>query len=342
MPNTLHVDYELKTHEETVAIVSRAMEIARQEIPRGAVADYIPELGKADPNQLGICIYPIRGEKISLGDHQTRFTVQSISKIISLCVALELFGPEKLFEKVEAEPSGEAFNSLVELDLNSNKPYNPLINSGALAVAGMLIEEVSFHDMLRFSRELCDDPGIELNRKVYDSEMSTCSRNRAIAYLLESKSIIETDVEDALRFYTRMCSMDVTAESLANFANRLANDGVGNITGKRYLSSETVRIVKTLMLTCGMYDGSGTYAVEVGIPTKSGVGGGLLAVSDKRAGIGVFGPSLDEKGNSIAGYRLLKEIANTLMLSLFIDTGHIRAARFDYSLSQKAEETERE
>ncbi len=300
------------------------------------MADYIPELGKADPNQLGICIYPLQGDRIQIGDYDKRFTIQSISKIISLCVAMEIFGAAKIFEKVEAEPSGEAFNSLVELDLNSNKPYNPLINSGAIAVAGMLIEEVSFHDMLRFARELCDDDEISLNRKVYESEMSTCSRNRAIAYLLESKDIINSDVEDALRFYTKMCSLDVTADSLANFANRLANDGVGNITGKRYLSSETVRIVKTLMLTCGMYDGSGTYAVEVGIPTKSGVGGGLLAVSDKRAGIGVFGPSLDPKGNSIAGCRLLKEIAGKLRLSLFYDTNLITADRIDYSLTEFA------
>ena len=305
MPNTLHVDYELKTHDETEQIVREAMEVARQEIPKGAVADYIPELGKADPNQLGICIYPIQGEKIKLGDCDKRFTIQSISKIISLCVAL---------------------------DLNSNKPYNPLINSGAIAVAGMLIEEVSFHDMLRFAKELCDDDDIVLNKTVYESEMSTCSRNRAIAYLLESKNIIESDVEDALRFYTKMCSLDVTAESLANFANRLANDGVGNVSGRRYLSSENMRIVKTLMLTCGMYDGSGTYAVQVGIPTKSGVGGGLLAVSDKRAGIGVFGPSLDAKGNSIAGCRLLKEIAGKLRLSLFYDTDMISAKPIDYSL----------
>ena len=333
MTKTLHVGYEMMDYEEAIKIVEEAMGIAREEIPKGAVADYIPELGKADPDQLGICIYPLNGEKICLGDYQTRFTIQSISKIISLCVALELFGSEKLFEKVEAEPSGEAFNSLVELDLNSNKPYNPLINSGALAVAGMLIEEVSFHDMLRFARELCDDDQIVMNKDVYNSEMATCSRNRAIAYLLESKGIIQTDVEDALQFYTKLCSLDVTAEALANFANRLANDGVGNLSGKRYLSSETVRIVKTLMLTCGMYDGSGTYAVEVGIPTKSGVGGGLLAVSDKRAGIGVFGPSLDSKGNSIAGCRLLKEIANKLRLTLFFDTDLLHASRKKYSLN---------
>ena len=330
MPDT----FQLLKHDVAVKIVEDAMKIARLDIPDGAVADYIPELGKIDPDQLGICISPLRGSKISLGDYDTRFTMQSISKIFSLCIALELFGPDKLFEKIGAEPSGEAFNSLVELDLNSNKPYNPLINSGAIAVAGMLIEEVSFHDMQIFARELCNDDEIKINRTVYDSEMANCSRNRAIAYLLESKGIIETDVEDALRFYTKMCALEANAESLANFANRLANDGVGNISGKRYLSSETVRIVKTLMLTCGMYDGSGTYAVEVGIPTKSGVGGGLMAVSNKRAGIGVFGPALDEKGNSIAGCRLLKEIAQKLRLSLFYDTDNIEAKPKEYSLNE--------
>ena len=326
--------FKMKSHDETVRIVEEAMETARKEIPKGAVADYIPELGKGDPEKLGICLYPLRGEKVKAGDCDTRFTMQSISKIFSLCVALELFGPDKLFDKIGAEPSGEAFNSLVELDLNSNKPYNPLINSGAIAVAGMLIEEVSFSDMQIFARELCDDDQIQVNRAVYDSEMATCSRNRAIAYLLESKGIIETDVEDALRFYIKMCSLEANAESLANFANRLANDGVGNISGKRYLSSETVRIVKTLMLTCGMYDGSGTYAVEVGIPTKSGVGGGLMAVSNNRAGIGVFGPALDEKGNSIAGCRLLKEISHKLRLSLFYNTNLITAAPKNYSLNE--------
>lgn len=334
MPTVLHVDYELKSHDEAATIVEKAMEVSREEIPKGKVADYIPELGKADPNQLGICIYPIHGDKIMLGDYDTRFTMQSISKIISFAVALEIFGSDKLFEIVGAEPSGEAFNSLVELDLNSNRPYNPLINSGAIAVAGMLIEEASFYDMLRFTKDLCNDPDITLNKAVYESEMKTCSRNRAIAYLLESKDIIRTNVEDALAFYTRMCSLNVTTETLANFANCVANDGVGNVTGKRYLSSETVRIIKTLMLTCGMYDGSGTYAVEVGIPTKSGVGGGLLAVSDKRAGIGVFGPSLDEKGNSIAGCRLLKEISDRLRLSLFFDTEYLKAGREDNSLNE--------
>ena len=319
-PNTIERQYQLIDTEKSKEIIQRAMDHAREEIPKGHVATYIPELGRVDPHQLGICIYPLTGEKICLGDYNVRFTMQSVSKVIMLIVALEICGRKKVFEKVGAEPSGEAFDSLVELDMNNDsRPYNPLINSGALAVCGLLLPEVSFQDMLRFSREICSDPGITLNEAVFDSEMKTCSRNRSIAYLLESKGIITTDVEDTLRFYTKMCSLNITAESLANLGKKLANDGVCMKTGKRFMSSRTARIVKTLMLTCGMYDGSGTFAIMVGIPTKSGVGGGLLSVSDKRAGIGVFGPALDAQGNSIAGCKLLREISNVLRLNLFYD-----------------------
>ena len=311
--------YQLRETKKAREIIERAMNLAREEIPKGHVATYIPELGKEDPHQLGICLYPLKGEKICLGDYDVRFTMQSVSKVVMLIVALEVCGLKPVFKKVGMEPSGEAFDSLVELDVSNSKPYNPLINSGALAVCGLLLPEVSFQDMLRYTRNVCSDPGIELNEAVFDSEMKTCSRNRSIAYLLESKGIITTDVEDTLRFYTKMCSMNITAESLANLGKKLANDGVCAVDGKRYMSSRTARIVKTLMLTCGMYDGSGTFAIKVGIPTKSGVGGGLLSVSDKRAGIGVFGPALDTQGNSIAGCKLLREISNKLRLNLFYD-----------------------
>lgn len=319
MPNTIDRSYEVLNTEAAKEVIDQAMQIARKRIPYGKVATYIPELGKVDPDQLGIVISPLMGDKICMGNWNERFTMQSVSKILMLIVALEICGVKKVFEKVGAEPSGEAFNSLVELDLNDSRPYNPLINSGALAICGLLLPEVSFQDMLRFAKGICSDEDITLNEAVFDSEMKTCSRNRSIAYLLESKGIITTDVEDTLRFYTKMCSLNVTAESLAALAKKLANDGVCVQTGKRFLSSKTARIVKTLMLTCGMYDGSGTFAIRVGIPTKSGVGGGLLSVSDKRAGIGVFGPALDEQGNSIAGCQLLREISNELRLNLFYD-----------------------
>ena len=300
-------------------IIRKAMDIAREDIPKGHVATYIPELGKVDPNQLGICLYPLEGDKICLGDYDVRFTMQSVSKIIMLILALEICGSKNVFKKVGMEPSGEAFDSLVELDINHSRPYNPLINSGALAVCGLLLPEVSFQDVLRYTKKVCSDMDVELNEEVFDSEMKNCSRNRSIAYLLESKGIIRTDVEDTLKFYTKMCSMSVNAVSLANLGRKLANSGVSASDGKRYMSSSTARIVKTLMLTCGMYDGSGTFAIKVGIPSKSGVGGGLLSVSDKRAGIGVFGPALDSRGNSIAGCRLLREISNDLRLNLFFD-----------------------
>lgn len=311
--------YEIVDEERTIELLKEAMKAAKDDIPHGKVATYIPELGKADPNKLGICISPLSGEKVCLGDYNERFTMQSVSKIVALIVALEIFGSARVFERVGAEPSGEAFDALVELDKENSKPYNPLINSGAISVSGLLVREIGFNDMLKFSRQLCDDDDIMLDENVFESEMGTCSRNRSIAYLLESKGNIDTPVEDTLRFYTKMCSMTATTETLAELAKKLANDGVCIETGKRYMSSKTARIVKTLMLTCGMYDASGTFAIRVGIPTKSGVSGGLLSVSDKRAGIGVFGPSLDAKGNSIAGCKLLREISNELRLNLFYD-----------------------
>lgn len=309
----------IKSQDETKKILEEAFEEAKYSIPEGHVATYIPELGKVDPNQLGVCFYRLGREKICIGDYDVRFTMQSISKIMSLCAALEIFGVEKVFEVVGAEPSGEAFNSIAELDLNSNKPYNPLINSGALAIAGLLITEVTFDDMLLLARRLFSDPDIVMNEEVYESEMNTCSRNKAIAYLLESKGIISSNIEETLSFYTKLCALEVTAESLANFGKLLASDGVCTKRNERVLSSNTVTIVKTLMLTCGMYDGSGTYAIKVGIPTKSGVGGGLLCVSDKRAGIGVFGPALDEQGNSVAGIKLLENVSRKLCLNFFYD-----------------------
>lgn len=303
--------------KEVMSILEAAMEKGREVIPYGEVATYIPELGKADKNKLGLCIYTKDGVRYSTGDTKDRFTIQSISKIISLAAALEIHGMHKVFSKVEMEPSGEAFNSLVELDLNSDKPFNPMINSGAITISSMLVGNTSFDKMLDFSRKLCMDPDIEFNEPVFRSEMNNISRNRSIAYLLESKKIIESSVEDSLDIYTKMCSMDVTAESLANLGAVLASDGINPITNERLLSTETVHIIKTIMLTCGMYDGSGEFAVHVGIPTKSGVGGGLLSVVDKLMGLGIYSPALDYKGNCIAGRPLLEYLSKELKLHIF-------------------------
>ncbi len=303
--------------DEMEKVLARALEEGKKVIPQGHVATYIPQLGTVDPNLLGITIMNSAGESYCAGDCDTRFTIQSVSKLISLAVALELCGRENVFNTVGMEPSGEAFNSLVELDLNSNKPYNPMINSGAIAVESLIIPKASFSDMLIYAKKFCNDPDITLDEVTYNSEMAHSSRNRAIAYLLQSKDIIKTDVDDSMILYTRMCSLSVTSKSLANFALLLANGGIAPGSGERLLSAETCSIVKTIMLTCGMYDGSGEFAVNVGIPTKSGVGGGLLSVVDKQLGIGIYGPALDAKGNSIAGKVMLKYLADELELHLF-------------------------
>ena len=303
--------------EKIMQILQTALEKGRSVLSQGSVATYIPELSRADSSRLGLSIRMKDGSSYSVGDTDTRFTIQSISKVISLAIAIETCGFDAVFEKVGMEPSGEAFNSLVELDLNSHKPFNPMINSCALTISSLLVPEYTFKQMMEFTRRLCLDPEIRMDEAVFQSEMDHLSRNRAIAYLLESKGIIETGVEESLKLYTQMCSLSVTAESLANLGLVLAADGMHPETGEQLLSRHTVEIVKTIMLTCGMYDGSGEFAVRVGIPTKSGVGGGLLSVADNRMGIGVYGPALDAKGNCIAGRPLLEYLSRELKLHIF-------------------------
>lgn len=300
-------------------MLEEAMTEGEKEIPFGEAASYIPELGNVDKHHLGVCILTREGEIYEAGDTDKRFTIQSISKVISLAAALEHCGFDAVFEKIKMEPSGDAFNSLLKLDTSSNYPYNPMINSGALTVASYLVPIVDFEEMLEYARKLCMDPDIVLDEKVFESEMTHSSRNRAIVYLLQSKGIIENDVEKSLELYVKMCSLSVTARSLAGLGLVLANGGIHPKTGERLLDSHVVRVVKTIMLTCGMYDGSGEFAVQVGIPSKSGVGGGILSVVEKKMGIGIYGPSLDEKGNSIAGRYMLKYLSEKLHLHMFAE-----------------------
>jgi len=297
--------------------VEQALEIGRLQTAKGQVATYIPELSKADPAGLGICIYTADGEKISMGDTGKRFSIQSISKIISLAIALDTYGPERVFENVGMQPSGDAFNSLLKLESADGTPYNPLINAGALVISSYMVQMYTFEEILESVRRLCMDPDITLDIKVCHSEMSHLSRNRAITYLLESKGVLHADVEKTLDLYVKMCSLSVTAESLANFGLVLGMDGIHPVTGERLLKAQTVRIVKTIMLTCGMYDGSGEFAVRVGIPSKSGVGGGIISVVDGQAGIGIYGPALDGKGNSVAGIAMLEHISTQMGFHIF-------------------------
>ncbi|MDD7392391.1 MAG: glutaminase A [Fusobacterium gastrosuis] len=286
----------------------------------GTVANYIPELDKADKNALGIFVTTIDGQEYFAGDYNYKFTIQSISKVISLMLAILDNGEEYVFSKVGMEPSGDPFNSIRKLETSSRKkPYNPMINAGAIAVASMIkgkCEQEKFSRLLNFTKLVTEDDSLDLNYKIYCGEAETGFRNAAMAYFLKGEGIIEGDVKEALNIYFKQCSIEGTAQTISKLAKFLANDGVLS-NGERIISTRIAKIIKTLMVTCGMYDSSGEFAVRVGLPSKSGVGGGICTVVPGKMGIGVFGPALDKKGNSLAGVHLLEDLSNELGLNIF-------------------------
>ncbi len=301
-----------------------ALEYGRSFIKSGTVATYIPELSKANPEHIGVCIMTVDGECYHAGDWRQPFTIQSISKTISLALALQTAGYDKVFSKVGLEPTGDSFNSIVKLETKTPHPLNPMINAGAIATASCITGTDPFGQFLDLTHRVCRRDDIQINEAVYLSEKNAGMRNRSMAYWMKSENIIEGDVEDSLELYFRMCSLNVTAEDLANWAMILANDGVNPQSNERLIESWVVRIVKTFMLTCGMYDGSGEFAIRVGIPSKSGVGGGILSVVEERMGIGTFNPSLDSKGNSVGSMHLLEHLSKTLGLHYFAGARHSR------------------
>lgn len=286
----------------------------------GNVANYIPELDKAPKDALGVCIVDNDGNQYCAGDCDTKFTVQSISKIVSLMLAILDYGEEYVFSKVGMEPTGDPFNSIRKLESSSKKkPFNPMINAGAIAVCSMIKGKDArekFQRLLDFFRLISEDDTLDVNYKIYCGESETGNRNRSMGYFLKGEGIIEGDVEDALTVYFKQCSIEVTAYTIAKIGLFLANNGRLS-TGQQVIIPRIATIVKTLMVTCGTYDSSGEVAVRVGIPCKSGVGGGIVAVVPGKLGIGVYGPSLDSKGNSIAGLHLLEDLSNELKLSIF-------------------------
>lgn len=286
----------------------------------GRVADYIPELDKAKKDALGICILDNEGNTYTAGDCEIKFTVQSISKLVTLMLAILDNGEEFVFSKVGMEPSGDPFNSIRKLETSSKKkPYNPMINAGAIAVAAMIKGKDArekFQRVLEFFKKITEDETLDVNYKIYCGESETGNKNRAMGYFLKNDGIIEGNVEDALEVYFKQCSIEVTAHTLAKLGLFLANNGCTS-TGEQILTPRISTIIKTLMITCGTYDMSGEVAVRVGIPCKSGVGGGIVAVSPGKLGIGVYGPSLDAKGNSIGGIHLLEDLSRELKLSIF-------------------------
>ena len=289
---------------------------------QGNLASYIPSLLEADPEHLGICVVELNsGREFYAGECDTKFTIQSISKVVSLILALSDNGRQNVFRKVNVEPTGMGFNSIVNLEVrDQDRPYNPMINAGAIVTTSLIYgenKEAKFERIIDFIRRATNNKDINVNEEVYECEKNTGDRNRSLAYFMKSNNILEGDVEDILDLYFKQCSIEVTARDLARFGALLANDGLAPWNGQRLMSRDVCRIAKTIMVTCGMYDASGEFAVEVGIPAKSGVGGGILATVPRSYGIGIYGPSLDRKGNSIAGLRLIKDLSYELDLSIF-------------------------
>lgn len=287
-------------------------------IDTGAVAGYIPELLKADPAGFGIALTMVDGHTYQAGDACQPFTIQSISKVITYGLALEDNGIEAVLSKVDVEPSGEAFNS-ISLEPETGRPKNPMINAGAIATVGLVEGETSeakFSRMLECYEKYLGHP-VAMDEDVYRSEKSTGHRNRAIAYLLRNSNIIEKEPDEVLDLYFKQCSLLVTCADLALIGATLANNGFNPLTGIRALQSRYVPAVLSVMSSCGMYDYSGAWIYEIGMPAKSGVGGGILAVLPGQFGLAVFSPRLDERGNSVRGMAVCKKISSDFGLHMF-------------------------
>ncbi|MCK4258475.1 MAG: glutaminase A [Halanaerobiales bacterium] len=288
---------------------------------RGQVASYIPELKKADPNILGAALVDLEGNLITSGDIDYEFTIQSISKIITLAIALMEEGEEKVFSVVGKEPTGDPFNSIIKLEtLQPARPLNPMINAGAIAISSLIrgknVEE-RFKKITDLIYRMTGKEKILYCEKVYLSEKRTGHRNRALTYFMLNDGVIQGEVEEILDLYFRQCAILLTVSDLARIGAVFANEGRSLDTGEELINPRVARIIKTFMVTCGMYNSSGEFAIDVGIPAKSGVGGGIVAAVPGKVGIGVAGPALDEKGNSIAGIKVLEEVSKELGLSMF-------------------------
>ena len=284
----------------------------------GNVADYIPGLAKVDPNLFGICIATRDGHLYEVGDTRCKFTIQSISKALSYGLALEDRGEEHVLSRIGVEPSGDAFNA-ISLKPGTGAPFNPMINAGAIATCGQILSADGETRIQRITRYLskCAGEQLDIDQEIYQSESETGHRNRAIGWMLRNFGIIDEDPHDILETYFQQCSLRVTCADLAVMGATLANQGINPITGERAIAHDYVDNVLGVMASCGMYDWSGEWIYHVGLPAKSGVSGGILAVLPGQLGIGVFSPPLDELGNSVRAIRVCMDLARELSLHLF-------------------------
>ena len=286
-------------------------------IGKGNVADYIPALAKVNNTQLGIAVCTLDGEVYHTGDALTQFSIQSISKVLSLSMALPLYS-EAIWKRVDVEPSGNPFNHLSLLELENGIPRNPLINAGAIVIADVLVSHLKNpkQDFLNYVRDLANDQSIDYNYKVAASEKLTGYTNYAAANLLKAYNNLDNDVDEVLDFYFHQCSLEMNCQQLSNAFYLFANHGI-SLQQKQYLTPSRAKRINAIMLTCGFYDEAGEFAFEVGLPGKSGVGGGIVSLLPNHFTIAVWSPGLNEKGNSLLGMQALEQFTTKTKLSIF-------------------------
>jgi glutaminase len=292
----------------------------------GALASYIPELASVDPSGFGLSLSSSDGYVYESGDTAVEFTIQSISKPFTYALALDQLGEAAVDAKIGVEPSGEAFNE-ISVDRTTKTPKNPMINAGAIAAASLIPGDNPDErfELLREFYSACAGRSLQIDENVYRSEKATGSRNRAIAYMLESFGVLDGDPDEVLDVYFRQCSLLVTSSDLARMGATLARGGVNPMTGRRVTDNVVVQRTLSVMVTCGMYDAAGDWVSAVGMPAKSGVGGGIVAVLPGQLGIGVYSPPLDAKGNSVRGVRVCRSLSQRLGLHFLTVTRESRS-----------------
>lgn len=285
---------------------------------QGKQADYIPALASVDPNQFGLSLRLLDGRHFETGNSDVRFSAQSITKVFSLALALGLIG-DRYWDRVGKEPSGSAFNSLVQLEYEHGMPRNPFINAGAIVTADILLQSVSnpTQYFLNFVRDLCQSDSVNYNIDVAESEMATGHLNAAIAHLLKHHNNLQGNVDEVLRFYCQMCSLEMNCRELSQAFLSFANSSKPFTHNGIELTISQVKRMNALMQTCGFYDESGEFAYLVGLPGKSGVGGGIAAIYPSRYSIAVWSPRLNERGNSIMGMKALELFTSETSESIF-------------------------
>lgn len=298
-------------------------DVAREAIEatdRGAVANYIPELAKVDPDRFGIAVALPDGQVHCAGDAQMAFSIQSVSKVFTLTMALGKHG-DNLWSRVGREPSGNPFNSIVQLEQEQGRPRNPFINAGAIAVADLILSghqpREAIGEILRFIRDLADDSSITIDERVARSETAHGDRNASLAHFMKSFGCIDHPVDHVLGVYFHQCAIAMSCRQLARAGLYLAGEGRDPASGAQVITSQRARRINAIMLMCGHYDGSGEFAYRVGLPGKSGVGGGILAIAPGKASIAAWSPGLDAAGNSKLGSTALEHLTRLMGWSVF-------------------------